>query len=126
MTFEKSADAKPYCEAAAAQQKGNGKVAEAGFTPAAFRTYVTSDQFLGALDAQDATAPRGSPPMSRPTTSGSESTSSTCSRGTGTTTASSCAKASAEELAEFNYFDPAVEEHDSRVSAYVQQVCGIE
>jgi hypothetical protein len=32
----------------------------------------------------------------------------------------------AEELAEFNYFDPAVEQHDSRVSAYVQQVCGRE
>ena len=33
---------------------------------------------------------------------------------------------SAEELSAFNYFDPRVEEHDSRVSAYVQQVCGIE
>jgi len=33
---------------------------------------------------------------------------------------------SAEELAAFNYFDPAVEKQDSRISAYVQQVCGIE
>ena len=33
---------------------------------------------------------------------------------------------SAEDLAAFTYFDPAIVEHDSRISAYVQQVCGIE
>jgi hypothetical protein len=126
VTFEKSADSKPYCEAAMAQQKGNGEVAEAGFTPDAFRAYVTSDQFLAALDAQDATAP---PEIAADVKADNE--------WVRTHKLKLLEKydydyrrlvreGSAEELAEFNYFDPAIEEHDSRVSAYVQQVCGIE
>jgi hypothetical protein len=31
---------------------------------------------------------------------------------------------SAADLRVFTYFDPAIVEHDSRVLAYVQQVCG--
>lgn len=126
VTFEKSADAKPYCVAAAVQQKGNGKVAEAGFTPAAFRAYVTSDQFLGALDAQDSTAP---PEIAADVKADND--------WVRTHKLKLLEKydydyrrllreGSAEELADFNYFDPAIEEHDSRVSAYVQQICGIE
>jgi hypothetical protein len=30
---------------------------------------------------------------------------------------------SAEELAAWNYFDPAIVEHESRVVAYQEQVC---
>ena len=32
---------------------------------------------------------------------------------------------SAEDLAVFTYWDPAIVEQDSRVSAYVEQVCGM-
>ncbi len=126
VTFEKSADAKPYCEAAAAQQKGNGKVAEAGFTPAAFRTYVTSDQFLGALDAQDATAPAEIAADVKADNEWVRAHKLDLLERYGYDYRKLLREGGAEELAEFNYFDPAIEEHDSRVSAYVQQVCGIE
>lgn len=57
VTFKASAAGKPYCEAVAAQQNGNETAASSGFDPGAFRSYVTSDSFSAALDAQDATAP---------------------------------------------------------------------
>jgi hypothetical protein len=126
VTFEKSPAAKPYCAAAAAQEEGNGKVAEAGFTPAAFRAFVTSDQFLDALDQQDATAP--------PEIAEDVETDNAWVREHklpllekyGYDYRKLLREGTAEELAEFNYFDPAIEKHDSRVSAYVQQVCGVE
>ena len=33
--------------------------------------------------------------------------------------------ASADELAAFTYWDPAIREQDSRIEAYVAQVCGL-
>ncbi len=124
--FAKSAAAKPYCEAVAAQLRGLDRVASSGFDPDAFRTYVTSDPFLNALDAQDATAP---PEIAADVKADNE--------WVRTHKLELLEKydydyrrlvleGSAEELAAFNYFDPAIEEKDSRVSAYWQQVCGIE
>jgi hypothetical protein len=126
VAFEKSAASKAYCEAAAAQQTGIGTVAEAGVTAAAFRAYATSDQFLDALDAQDATAP--------PEIADDVKTDNEWVREHKLTLLEKydydyrrlVLEGSAEELSAFNYFDPRVEEHDSRVSAYAQQVCGIE
>jgi hypothetical protein len=126
VTFEKTPAAKPYCEAAARQQEGTAKVAEAGFTPAAFRAYVTSEQFLDALDAQDSTAP--------PEIAADVEADNAWVREHKLKLLEKydydyrrlLREGTAEELAEFNYFDAAIEKQDSRVSAYVQQVCGIE
>lgn len=124
--FEKSAAAKPYCEAAAAQLTGIGKVAEAGFTPAAFRAYATSDQFLNALDAQDATAPAEIADDVKTDNEWVREHKLTLLEKYDYDYRRLVLEGSAEELSVFNYFDPRVEEHDRRVSAYVQQVCGIE
>ena len=126
MTFEKSAASKAYCAAAAAQQEGNGKVAESGFTPDAFRTYVTSDQFMDALDAQDASAPPEIADDVKVDNQWVREHKLALLEKYGYDYRKLLLEGSADELAAFNYFDPAVEEHDSRVSAYVQQVCGFE
>jgi hypothetical protein len=126
VTFEKTPAAKPYCEAAKAQQEGNGKVAEAGFTPDAFRSFVTSDRFLDALDAQDSTAPPEIASDVRADNEWVREHKLPLLEEYGYDYRKLLRKGSAEELAEFNYFDPAIEKQDSRVSAYVQQVCGIE
>jgi hypothetical protein len=126
VTFKKSAAAKPYCDAVAAQQEGLGSVASSGFTPDAFRAYVTSDEFLGALDAQDEAAP---PEIAADVEADNEWV-----RNRKLDLLEQydydyrrlLLEGTAEELAAFNYFDPAIEEQDSRVSAYVQQVCGLE
>jgi hypothetical protein len=75
------------CEAVAAQQKGLAEVVSSGFDPEAFRSYATSDSFLAALDAQDATELARSLSMSRPTTSGSAPASWSCRRSSTTTSA---------------------------------------
>jgi hypothetical protein len=124
--FAKSAASKPYCAAAAAQEEGQGKVAEAGFTPGAFKSYVTSGALLAALDAQDAKAP---PEIADDVKADNEwvrTRKLPLLERYGYDYRKLVLEGSAEELAAFNYFDPRVEEHDRRVSAYVQQVCGIE
>ena len=126
VTFTKSAAAKPYCDAVAAQQEGLGQVAASKFAPDAFRTYVTSDEFLEALDTQDATAP---PEIAEDVKVDNEWV-----RDRKLTLLEDydydyrrlLLEGTAEELAVFNYFHPDVETHDSRVSAYWLQVCGIE
>ena len=126
VTFTASAASKAYCKAAAAQQVGLEKVVSSGFDPEAFRTYVTSDGFLDALDAQDAAAP--------PEIAADVKTDNEWVRTRKLELLEEfdydlrrlTLEGSAEDLAVFTYFDPAIVEHDSRVSAYVQQVCGVE
>ena len=126
MTFTASAASKAYCKAAAAQEVGLEKVVSSGFDPEAFRTYVTSDGFLDALDAQDATAP--------PEIAADVKTDNEWVRTRKLALLEEfdydlrrlMLEGSAEDLAVFTYFDPAIVVHDSRVEAYVQQVCGAE
>jgi hypothetical protein len=125
VTFEKSAASKEYCAAAAAQEEGNAKVAEAGFTPEAFKAFATSDQFLDALDAQEAAAPAEIAEDVKIDNEWVREHKLELLEKYGYDYRKLVLEGSAEELAAFNYFDPAVEEHDSRVSAYVTQVCGI-
>ena len=97
-----------------------------GFDPEAFRTYATSDGFLDALDAQDAAAP--------PEIAADVKTDNEWVRTRKLALLEEfdydlrrlMLEGSAEDLAAFTYFDPAIVEHDSRVEAYVQQVCGAE
>ena len=124
VAFTKSAAAKPYCEAVAAQMHGLEKVASSGFDPEAFRTYATSSGFLDALEAQDAAAP--------PEIAADVKTDNEWVRTRKLELLEEfdydlrrlMLEGSAEELAAFNYFDPAIEKQDSRVVAYAQQVCG--
>jgi hypothetical protein len=126
VTFTKTAAAKPYCEALAAQQEGLGQVASSGFAPDAFRTYVTSDGFLDALNTQDATAPPEIAAEVKADNAWVRSRKLDLLEKYGYDYPRLLLEGSAEELAAFNYFDPAIEEQDSRVVAYAQQVCGIE
>jgi hypothetical protein len=126
VTFMTSAASKSYCKAAAAQQGGLEKVVSSGFDPEAFRMYVTSDGFLDALDAQDATAPPEIVADVKVDNDWVRARKLPLLVKYGYDYRRLLLEGSAEELAAFTYFDPAVEEHDSRVSAYVQQICGVE
>lgn len=126
VAFKKSAGSKAYCDAVGAQHKGNEDVATAGFTPSAFRAYVTSDELLGALDTQDATAPREIAEDVVVDNAWVRDHKLALLEKYDYDYRRLVLEGSAEELSAFNYFDPRVEEHDSRVSAYLQQVCGIE
>lgn len=124
--FTASAASKAYCKAAAAQQKGLNEVVSSGFDPDAFRTYATSDSFLSALDAQDAAAP---PEIAQDVKTDNEwvrTRKLELLKEFDYDLRRLMLEGSAEDLAAFTYFDPAIVEHDSRISAYVQQVCGIE
>lgn len=126
VTFTASAASKAYCKAAAAQQVGLEKVASSGFDPEAFRTYVTSDGFLDALDAQDAAAP---PEIAADVKTDNEwvrTRKLELLKEFDYDLRRLMLEGSAEDLAVFTYFDPAIVGHDSRVEAYVQQVCGAE
>jgi len=124
VTFTASAASKAYCKAAAAQKVGLEKVASSGFDPEAFRTYATSSGFLDALDAQDAAAP---PEIAADVKADNVWVRT---RKLGLLEEFDydlrrlMLEGSAEDLAAFTYFDPAIVEQDSRVLAYVQQVCG--
>jgi hypothetical protein len=125
VTFTASAASKAYCKAAAAQQVGLEKVVSSGFDPGAFRTYVTSDGFLDALDAQDAAAP---PEIAADVETDNEwvrTRKLELLKEFDYDLRRLMLEGSAEDLAVFTYFDPAIVVHDSRVTAYVQQVCGM-
>jgi hypothetical protein len=127
VTFERSAEAKPYCEAVAAQQQEFGqRVVSSRFDPATWKAYVESDSFSMALDKQNAAAPSE---ISADVKADNEWL-----RTKGAKVLEDyeydlrrlLREGSAEELAIFNNWDPDIREHDSRVTAYQQQVCGIE
>jgi hypothetical protein len=122
--FTATAAAKPYCEAAAAQSKGLENVASSGFDPEAFRSYVTSDSFLGALDAQDATAPSEIAADVRADNEWVRARKLKLAERFDYDLRRIMLEGSAEELAVWTYWDPAIAKHDSRVVAYVEQVCG--
>ena len=126
VTFTTSAASKAYCKAATAQQNGLVKVVSSGFTPEAFRSYATSDSFLAALDSQDATAPPEIAEDVKVDNDWVRERKLPLLEKYDYDLRRLMLEGSADELAAFNYFDPAVETHDSRISAYVQQVCGIE
>jgi hypothetical protein len=124
VTFTASAASKAYCKAAAAQQVGFDKVTSSGFDPEAFRTYVTSDSFLDALDAQDAAAPSEIAADVKTDNEWVRTRKLELLKKFDYDLRRLMLEGSAEDLAVFTYFDPAIVVHDSRVEAYVQQVCG--
>jgi hypothetical protein len=126
VTFTASAASKAYCKAAAAQQVGFEKVVSSGFHPQAFRSYATSDSFTKALASQDATAP---PEIATDVKSDNEwvrTRKLELLKDFDYDLRRLMLEGSAKDLAVFTYFDPAIVVHDSRVEAYVQQVCGAE
>ena len=123
VTFTKSAASKRYCKAAAAQEEGLEKVVSSGFAPEAFKSYVTSDGFLDALDTQDATAPTEIAADVKADNEWVRSRKLALLEAYDYDYRRLLLEGTAEELAAFNYFDPAIIEQDSRVQAYVSQVC---
>jgi hypothetical protein len=124
VTFTASAAAKPYCEAAAAQGNGLEKVVSSGFDPDAFRSYVTSDSFLGALDAEDAAAPSKIAADVKADNEWVRTRKLKVLEEFDYDLRRVLLEGSAQDLAAFTYWDPAIVEQDSRVEAYVEQVCG--
>jgi hypothetical protein len=121
--FKASSATKAYCAAGAAQKQGLEKVAASGFDPDTFRAHVTSDTFLRALDEQDAKAP--------PEISADVKADNAWVRDHKLKVLAKydydlrrvLLEGSADELAEFTYFDPAIARQDSRVEAYQAQLC---
>jgi hypothetical protein len=122
VTFTKSASAKPYCEAVATQQKG---IEVAGLDPQALRSYVTSAGFSEALDAQDATAPSEIAADVKADNDWDRTRKLEVLDEFEYDVRRILLEGSAEDLAAFTYWDPAIAEQDSRVTAYREQVCGI-
>ena len=126
VTFTANAASKAYCKAAAAQQVGLEKVVSSGFDPEAFRTYVTSDGFMDALDAQDAAAPSEIAADVKTDNDWVRTRKLELLEEFDYDLRRLMLEGSAADLAAFTYFDSAIVEQDSRVEAYVQQVCGAE
>lgn len=124
VAFTASAASKSYCEAASAQGNGLEQVVSSGFDPEAFRSYVTSDSFLKALDAQDATAPAEIAADVKADTEWVRSRKLKVLENYGYDLRRVLLEGSAEDLAVFTYWDPAIVKQDGRVTAYVEQVCG--
>ena len=124
VVFKASSTTKAYCAAGAAQEQGLEKVAASGFDPDAFRAHVTSDTFLRALDEQDTKAP--------PEIAADVKADNAWVRDHKLKVLAKydydlrrvLLEGSADELAEFTYFDPAIVRQDSRVEAYQAQLCG--
>ena len=123
--FTPTSAAKPYCRAAAAQEKGLGQVAASGFAPRAFRTYVTSKHFLAALDEQEAKAPAEIAEDVKADIAWVRDRKLAVAEKYGYDLRRIMREGSAAELAVWTYWDPAIRRQDSRIEAYVAQVCGI-
>jgi hypothetical protein len=123
--FTPTAAAKPYCKAAAAQEQGLGAVAASGFPPKAFRRYATSKHFLASLEDQEATAPAEIAADVRTDIAWVRDRKLAVAERYGYDLRRILREGTAQELAAWTYWDPAIRKQDSRVEAYVAQVCGM-
>ena len=124
VVFKASSSSKAYCEAAAGLENGFEKVVSSGFAPAAFRSYVTSDGFSEALDATDAIAPSEIAADVKADNEWIRTRKLKVLEEFDYDLRRLLLEGTAEDLAVFTYFDPAIIEQDSRRTAYHEQVCG--
>lgn len=124
VTFRPSAASKAYCAAAEVQEKGLEPVVSSRFDPEVFRAYVTSDSFSRALDAQVAAAPPEIAADVKADNAWVRDHKLEVLKDYDYDLRRLLLEGSAADLAEFTYFDPAIAKQDSRVEAYVSQVCG--
>jgi hypothetical protein len=123
VTFTANAAAEPYCKAAAAQRKGSEEVASSGFDPEVFRSYATADSFSEGLDALDATAPSEIAPDVKAVNEWTRKRWLTVAEKFDYDYRRILLEGSAGDVAAFTFWDAAIVEHDSRVTAYQEQVC---
>ena len=123
VTFAPSPAAKPYCKAVAVQSAAFEKVISSGFDPEALRVYVASDGFQQAMDAQDATAPAEIADDVEANNEWNRTRKVELLEQFDYDLRRLMVEGSAEELAAWNYMDPAIVEQESRVAAYLEQVC---
>ncbi len=124
VTFAPSPAAKPYCKAVAAQNEAFENVVSSGFDPEALRSYVSSDGFLQALHAQDATAPADIADDVEADIAWVRTRKLELLEQFDYDLRRIMLEGSAEEVAAWNYFDPEIVGQESRVVAYQEQVCG--
>ena len=124
VTFTASSAAKPYCSAVSVLNDGLGKVASSGFDPAAFRSYASSDSFSEALDALDATAPSKIAADVQANTEWLHTRQLEVLEKFDYDIRRLLLEGSAKDVAVFTYWDPAIIKHQTRVTAYEEQVCG--
>ena len=122
-TFRASAASKAYCRAVAAQAKGFEKVVSSQFDPKAMRSYASSDGFLNALDAQVEAAPSEIAADVEADTEWDRTRKPEVLEQFDYDLRRLLLEGSERDLAVFNYWDPAIREHDARVTAYQEQVC---
>jgi hypothetical protein len=124
VTFKRSDAAKPYCKTVAAQEKGFEKVASSKADPGTYRSYVTSDSFSRVLHAQDATAPSEIAADVKAVNDWNRDRKLPLLKDYDYDLRRLLREGSAEELSVNTYWHPAIRKHDSRVTAYQEQVCG--
>jgi hypothetical protein len=123
VTFKASPSARPYCKAVAAQLKGNEEVESSGFDPEALQAYVTSDGLLDALDAQDATAPSEIAADVKADNDWARTRVLEVLEEFDYDVRRILRAGSAQDLAVYTSWDPAIREQGRRVTAYQEQVC---
>jgi hypothetical protein len=124
VTFKRSAAAKPYCKAVATQEAGFEKVVSSNADPEVHRSYVTSDSFSRVLDAQDATAPSEIAADVKAVNDWNRDRKLPLLEDYDYDLRRLLREGSAEDLSVNTYWHPAIRKHESRVTAYQEQVCG--
>jgi hypothetical protein len=124
VTFTASASAKPYCEAVALQRKHLDEFASSGFDPEAFRSYVTSDSFSGVLDKQTAKAPSEIATDVKTDIEWVRTRWLEVAEEFDYDLRRILLEGSADDVAAFTFWAPAIVEQDSRITAYQEQACG--
>jgi hypothetical protein len=124
VTFTKSAAAKPYCQAVAEFHQGLEEISSSGFDPEASRSYVTSGKLSEALETQDATAPSEIAADVKADNEWARTHQIKVWEKFDYDLRRILLEGSADDLAAFTYWDPAIATQDSRVTAYQEQVCG--
>ncbi len=101
------------------------EVASSGFDPGAFRSYVNSDRFSEVLHAQETTAPSETESDVKIDNEWIRTHWLDVAKKFDYDLRGILLEGSAGDIAAFTYWDTAVVEQDSRVTAYREQVCGV-
>jgi len=124
VVFKADESSKPFCTADSTFNSEFGKVASSRFDPGVMRTFVTADSFTEVLDALDAAAPAEIAADVKAETEWFRNRWSDVTAEFGYDIRRILLDATPEDRAVFTRFHPDVAEHESRITAYAEQVCG--
>jgi hypothetical protein len=122
--FEAGAASQQYCKAAGTTQSEFDKIASSGFDPDLLRTFVTSDRFTELLDAQVAAAPDEIAADVKAESEWLRTRWSDVFEKFDYDIRGVWLDGTPEDRAVVHEYHPDVVEHNTRITAYEEQVCG--